>query len=64
MRVAVYGPKSWAFVDTMKDLEVERTSWVIWVSPKYNHMCDSGEAEGDLPTDKREDSVATRQTLE
>ena len=33
----------------IKDFEVRRLSWIIWMNPKYNYKCpQKTEAEGDL----------------
>ena len=45
--------------DQVKDLQVQRLSWIIQMAPKRNHMCPyKRETEGDLITDRRgEDNV-------
>lgn len=39
------------FVDTIKDLEMKRSPWVIWVGPKSNDKCPYKSHPGE--TDRR-----------
>ena len=37
MIVTLYGKRDFAYI--IKDLEMRKLSWIIRMSPKYNHKC-------------------------
>mgnify|MGYP007046058175 CR=1 FL=1 len=44
----------------IKDVEIRRLSWIIWVGPKCNYKCSyKKESEGDLITVEEKVSVST-----
>lgn len=58
MNVALYGKKRLSTCAWIKNLEMRRLSWVIWVDLKCNHMYPhKREAEGNVTYRRGEDTM-------